>query len=280
MAWTDRINPQPHVCWSGTWLRGTVEPPRILADHELVVVARGHCRMVVGTRTHELRDGSFLIVPPGLGHHSEILSGPCTRHCLHFDWDWCAPPPSGLPYAFCNGRIATPPPRLAPAWVPAHPLSGSASPAAIALAQRLVARWSAGERGGARGTALELLLALLAQPEAEPAVDRATALAQRVKARLDRGGLDELSLRGELRRLGHSYEHLCRCFRHRYGMAPLRYLQLAKIERAKAMLGDGDATVQAVAHALGYRDVGNFTRIFRTLTGATPGRWRERADGR
>ena len=62
-----------------------------------------------------------------------------------------------------------------------------------------------------------------------------------------------------------------------YGVAPLRYLQLVKIERAKTLLGEGSSTVHTVAQVLGYRDVGNFTHIFRELAGETPGRWRERS---
>ncbi|MCK6491655.1 MAG: helix-turn-helix domain-containing protein, partial [Planctomycetes bacterium] len=107
-----------------------------------------------------------------------------------------------------------------------------------------------------------------------PAGDRVLELALAVKARLDRGGHDELSLRSELRRLGHSYEHLCRCFTRSFGIPPLRYLQLARVERAKALLAEPGATVVAVAAALGCRDLKHFTRVFRACTGTTPGRWR------
>ena len=278
MSWTDRINPQIHVCWSGSWVRGTVEPSRVLVDHELVVVERGHCQVSVEDRIYDLRDGTFLIVPPGTIHHTAVLAGPCIRHCLHFDWDWSAEPPSGPLWIFCEGRVPTMLPRPTPAWVPAQPLSGNATPAAVTLAQQLNARWRADDRTCVRGTILELLLVLLTPPQTRPITNRATTLALRVKEHLDRGALEGLSLRGELRQLGHSYEHLCRCFSQRYGVAPLRYLQLVKIERAKTLLGEGSSTVQTVAHVLGYRDVGNFTRIFRELTGETPGRWRERAD--
>lgn len=277
MTWTDRINPQIHVCWSGSWGCGTVEPSRVLVDHELVVVERGRCQVSIEDRIYDLNEGSFLIVPPGANHCTAVITGPCIRHCLHFDWEWSAEPPSVPLWSFGKGQ-ASARVRRTPGWVPDLPFSGDATPAAISLAQQLNAHWRADDRTCVRGTFLELLLVLLTSQRTKPELSRSSSLALRVKEHLDRGALDGLSLRRELRQLGHSYEHLCRCFRKRYGIAPLRYLQLVKIERAKTLLGEGSSSVQTVARVLGYRDVGNFTRIFRELTGETPGRWRGRAE--
>ena len=272
MAWTDLLAPQVHLCWTGTWRTGVLEAARWNTDHLLVIVSKGRCRIDIAGDEHELADDRFVIIPPGTRHLSYAVEGPCTRLCLHFDWAWSGDPPEDTLWSF--DAKAQPPVRTAPAWLPGGILAGQAAPPAVAAAQRLVARWRAGERTAARGNALELLLALFAPADPPAQSDRVADLAWQVKDRLDEGGLDDRSLRTELRQLGHSYEHLCRCFVRTFGMPPLRYLQLAKIERAKRLLVAGGATVAEVANTLGYRDASHFSRVFRTATGATPSRWK------
>lgn len=272
-AWIDRINPQVHLAWSGAWSAGTVEPPRLLVDHELVLVAKGRCLVVIGGIAHEIVAGGFVVVPPGTVHHTRALAGGCTRHCLHFDWEWIDGPCAGPWYGFVSGRLPDAPLRRTPAWVPDGTLSGSAPPAALSAYQRLLVQWRSGEHGALRAQALDLLLLLFARPGQPPPPDRSAVLARLVKARLDRGGLDTVSLRVELRRLGHSYEHLCRAFTRTYGIPPLRYVLLARIERAKVLLQEPGASVAGVGHALGYRDAKHFSRLFRTITGCHPGHW-------
>jgi AraC-like DNA-binding protein len=267
--WTARINPQVHLAWSGAWSSDTVEPPRILVDHELVIVAKGRCLVVIDGQAHELGAGGFIIVPPGRVHHSRALAGGCTRHCLHFDWEWRDGAYAGPWYGFVSGRLPEVPPRATPAWVPVAMLAGTAPAAALGASQRLLVQWRNGEHGGVRALALELLLALYVRPGQPPPADRSAVLARLVKARLDRGGLEALALRAELRRLGHSYEHLCRAFTRTYGIPPLRYVLLARIERAKVLLQEPGASVAGVAQSLGYRDAKHFARLFRSFTGGS-----------
>lgn len=277
MDWTDRINPQVHLQWSGPWRRGFIEPPRVLADHELVVVASGGCRLEVAETVLDLREGDWVVVPPATAHRSLALGAGCHRHCLHFDWEWTDQADSGPWFAFgatvaaANLAVHRP-----PAWLPAGLQHGTAGREVVALGRHLDVRWRAGDRAGVRAIALDLLLALFAPRRSLSSADRAAALAWQVKERLDRGGLEHCSLRDELRRLGHSYEHLCRCFGRTFGMPPLRYLTLARIERAKHLLLAPDARVEHIATTLGYRDPTHFSRIFRDVTGLAPWPWRRR----
>lgn len=271
--WTDRINPQVHMVWSGAWIAQVVEPPRLLIDHELVLVAKGRCVVDIAGRAYELGTGGFIIVPPATIHHTRVLTGGCTRHCLHFDWEWTVHPPAGPLFSFVSGRIPSESSRPAPSWVPSSVISGTARPTALTAGQRLSVHWRSGEHSGIRALALELLLALLVAPVPAVPPDRTTALARLVKDRLDRGNLDEVSIRKELRYLGQSYEHLCRAFTRTYGIPPLKYVLLGRVERAKVLLQEPGASVAGVAKALGYLDSGHFSRVFRSLTGCNPGKW-------
>lgn len=61
-----------------------------------------------------------------------------------------------------------------------------------------------------------------------------------------------------------------RAFRKQFGMSPLKYRNLMRIDRAKELLYDGDFTVAEVAYAVGFENVGYFCRCYRQITGETP----------
>jgi len=75
--------------------------------------------------------------------------------------------------------------------------------------------------------------------------------------------------------LGHTSPfHFSRLFRAVTGLPPHRYLRRARLERAEQLLSDGDATVTAVAHQVGFSSVSHFIAVFRRHTGMTPGQYR------
>lgn len=71
--------------------------------------------------------------------------------------------------------------------------------------------------------------------------------------------------------------HFSRRFRATFGETPHRYLQRRRIERACAMLRDTDATVTAIALAVGFDSLGTFSRTFAQIIGRPPTRYRATA---
>lgn len=275
--WIERINPQVHLEWSGTWRPGTVEPPRILVDHELVLVASGSC--VVGIDREDLRldAGEWLVIPPGAVHATRSgQRAACLRHCLHFDWEWRSPLPSGPLWTWLPARPPASRLRRAPAFVPTGILRGAATPEALALAGRLHVAWGAGDQRATRTQALELLLRLLRPREAAVERDPRTDLARRVKDLLDARSTERFLLRDECAAFDVSYEHLCRCFTRVFGVSPQRYLLISRLERAKRLLGETDEPVALIAERSGFRDASYFAACFRRATGLTPAAWRAR----
>ena len=59
-------------------------------------------------------------------------------------------------------------------------------------------------------------------------------------------------------------------------MPPHRYLLTRRIERAIALLRDTDLPVTEVAYRTGWNSLGTFGRIFRDITGESPGELRAR----
>ena len=73
-----------------------------------------------------------------------------------------------------------------------------------------------------------------------------------------------------------SEAHFARQFKQAFGVPPHRYLLTRRIERAIALLRDTDLPITEVAYQTGWNSLGTFGRIFRDITGESPGELRVR----
>lgn len=64
-------------------------------------------------------------------------------------------------------------------------------------------------------------------------------------------------------------------YRSVFGLSPTDDLIRVRIEKAKGLLISGNGSVKDIAEYLGYKNVTHFCRQFKTLTGATPTRYRQ-----
>lgn len=67
-----------------------------------------------------------------------------------------------------------------------------------------------------------------------------------------------------------------RLFHQQYGMSPLQYRNLLRINRAKQLLEYDYSTVAEVAYACGFENVGYFCRYYKRITGETPTQTRQK----
>ncbi|WP_276352008.1 AraC family transcriptional regulator [Cohnella caldifontis] len=116
------------------------------------------------------------------------------------------------------------------------------------------------------------------RPQGPPAVSRAGAAA-RTADRAARWLESQLALPvtiAELAKdLGYHRTHLTKLFVREIGMSPVRYLQRARIERAKLLLRE-PFSVEQVAASVGYGDPLYFSKAFKKWTGMTPTEYRMR----
>jgi AraC-like DNA-binding protein len=63
-------------------------------------------------------------------------------------------------------------------------------------------------------------------------------------------------------------------FRAELGSSPLSYLTRVRMDAAKTLLADGDASVSEASRLLGYSSDEGFSRAFRRHTGMAPSQWR------
>src|SRR3954471_18121101 len=98
----------------------------------------------------------------------------------------------------------------------------------------------------------------------------------RAKDRMDAASDEAWPVRRLASVSGVSQAHFARSFRDALGLPPHRYLLTRRIERAKALLRDTDLSVTEIAFQTGWGSLGTFGRIFRDITGESPGKLRAR----
>ena len=71
--------------------------------------------------------------------------------------------------------------------------------------------------------------------------------------------------------------YLTRKFSQKYGVSPKEYLMEKRMERAKKLLTETDASMKEIAVSVGYTDQLYFSRIFKKKEGISPSKYRESA---
>lgn len=99
----------------------------------------------------------------------------------------------------------------------------------------------------------------------------------RAKDRMDAASHEDWPV-GRLAQISHVSEaHFARSFSEAFGVPPHRYLLTRRIERALALLRDSELSITDIAFQTGWRSLGTFGRVFREITGHTPGAMRRQA---
>jgi len=100
---------------------------------------------------------------------------------------------------------------------------------------------------------------------------------RRVRDRIDREYAQPLDVEALARGAHMSAGHLSREFRLAYGESPYSYLMTRRIERAMALLRQGDLSVTEVCFAVGCSSLGTFSTRFTELVGMPPSTYKRRA---
>jgi transcriptional regulator GlxA family with amidase domain len=98
----------------------------------------------------------------------------------------------------------------------------------------------------------------------------------RAKDRMDVASHEEWAVARLARVSRVSQAHFARSFKDAFGVPPHRYLLTRRIERAKTLLRDTEQSITDIAFQTGWKSLGTFGRIFRDVTGESPGALRTR----
>ncbi len=76
--------------------------------------------------------------------------------------------------------------------------------------------------------------------------------------------------------LGMNPYYFANAFKRTTGFTPHRYVTYRRIDRAQQLLADPDIALAEIAYRCGFKSQGQFTTLFRQITGKTPGKFRSK----
>ncbi|MDR8395052.1 MULTISPECIES: helix-turn-helix domain-containing protein [Paraburkholderia] len=99
----------------------------------------------------------------------------------------------------------------------------------------------------------------------------------RAKDRMDAASHEAWPVKRLAELSGVTEAHFARSFKRAFGVPPHRYLLTRRIEQAVTLLRDTGLGITEIAFATGWESLGSFGRIFRDITGQSPGAMRVQA---
>jgi len=127
---------------------------------------------------------------------------------------------------------------------------------------------------------VELLLwniartAAIAPPAGQPRLRRRHI--ERIDRFIDDNLESGLRLQHLAELVGMSRYHFLRCFKRATGLSPLQYVLTRRVDRAQALLAEGQESIAEIAHATGFSSQSHLNAMFKRHFGVTPGAYRRR----
>jgi AraC-like DNA-binding protein len=250
------VTPIPRVlevlaCGVAEYLPATAIGPRVLVDHELVLITAGAATWIIGGDRHAIRAGDVAVVPPELVEEWRFDGGEgCRMVYAHFVADRRLPPLVRR----SEGHLVPEVMRHVAALA-ARPTARSQR-VACAGAQYLLAALAEG------------MVATIEDPLRPLPAPLQRAFAQ-VRQRWT-GGLRPIPAAELARAGGVSREHLSRLFLAQFGVAPAAALRLLRLERALQWITAGGVDIAQAARRAGWRDAAAFSAAMRAAFGGSP----------
>ncbi|HEY2492562.1 MAG TPA: AraC family transcriptional regulator [Paenibacillus sp.] len=126
-----------------------------------------------------------------------------------------------------------------------------------------------------KGLFYQFIHELLRQLETQGIRTRKPDLVSQAIRYIDAYYQESLTLELIADKLNYSPRHLSMRFKEQTGASPIHYLIQVRVNHAIELLLGTDATLQEIAHAVGYSDVYYFSRIFKKYIGLSPVRFQK-----
>lgn len=99
---------------------------------------------------------------------------------------------------------------------------------------------------------------------------------RRIREHIEQNLALDLSIRALAGVLGMNPYYFANAFKLTTGFTPHRYVTYRRIDRAQQLLAEPSLSLADIAYRCGFKSQGQFTTLFRQLTGKTPGKFRSK----
>jgi AraC-like DNA-binding protein len=233
--------------------------------HSIGVITGGRSTYVNGAHAEVVERGAVVVVNPGDVHGcNPVGDAPWSYVMFYIDPAWL-----GRVQARLRGDADR-------AFRP-YDLAALRAPHVVDAGVRLLALLTDARRGAAAREAAVVDFVALLDGELAPGRHpeaAATPKVERVARYIDTHFAHALPLQDLCAAAHLSGSYLIRAFKKRYGVAPHEYQTNRRIQYAKARLRAG-APIAQVALDVGFSDQAHFQRVFKRMTAATPGQYRD-----
>lgn len=111
---------------------------------------------------------------------------------------------------------------------------------------------------------------------ARPSAERRETELLRVIDHIERHLSEEITLDELCELAGLEKSYLITRFKRTYGLSPMRYVHVLRIEQAKLLLTATDKSITEIAYEVGFGSIHYFSRFFKRAEGLTPLAYREK----
>ncbi|MFC4775723.1 helix-turn-helix domain-containing protein [Paenibacillus sp. GCM10023252] len=254
---------------------------RIIFDYELLYMERGELHIRVEDVVHELQEGDWILLKPGVEHEFVKSSAECWKPHIHFDPIYLANseqvPINFKPRSECTteeiayirqdvlGEILEIPTVLR---IPSHKelhklLTEIFHAQALSREERIIIE---------KMCVLRMLHIILQDMNRGKSKEHLThqkgvetAAAYLMVHFAEAVSLEELAKLACL-----SIYHFSRLFKVKYGISPHQYLIRCRMEKAKELMLYSQASLTAVAEQVGYSTLFSFSKAFKQAEGLSP----------
>ncbi|MBE5921486.1 MAG: AraC family transcriptional regulator [Lachnospiraceae bacterium] len=266
------IHEPVHFNWSGLFVspgKDWVHMKRRLADFELMVVQRGVLYIEDEHGRYEVHEGEYILMPP-TQLQKGYKSSECSFYWMHF-----------TPYLLDAYEAFTAPHEqivFKPKYV-TLPKGGAltSKDRVYILMQQLSdmeKRYLDVEANSFLATSVLCEIQNQFKYAAHQEVGKDTMRFEKIKDYIASHIAEELLVKDIAEHFGYNEKYLTTSFRRKYNISIKQYIIAAKIERAKFLLCNTNASISEISDNLSYWNVQSFSTAFKKCTEVTPSDYR------
>lgn len=281
------LSPYIRIAWDSL-----IQPPwhlreRDLWDYEFLYLMEGEIVVTLQDRTYNGIPGDLFIFRPGRRHSIRLVGNAVVRQ-PHIHFDLVEQPDSGEVTVsfvrkeemstsemawFREDKLSDGPYELPDHMRLRHPIVFEKLLFAVIAEFRMKLPFADVQ---IKGLFLSLFTYVLREYEwsRAPLVRDKMPLLLNIEEYLNHQTDSDVSLDELVRKFHISKYYLVRLFHGAFGMSPIRYHQIARLEKAKQLIQFTDLPIQRISDQLGFANIHHFSRAFKKKEGVAPSHFR------